>query len=193
MTHIRFVPFMLLFGMLLRSLSLTAQVSEKPNPLVLSYIAQYHTLAMDEMRRTGVPASITLAQGIHESGAGSSRLAVEGNNHFGIKCKKEWTGPTLLHSDDRPYECFRKYGSAAESFRDHSDFLRTRSHYAFLFQLDPLDYKAWAYGLKRAGYATASNYPESLLRLINLYQLQQYDIAVYKAIDPSVDATNKQP
>lgn len=170
-----------------------AQTNEQPKQQVLDYIARYHVLAMEEMRRSGVPASITLAQGIHESGAGSSRLAIEANNHFGIKCKKEWTGPAIRHSDDLPNECFRKYASVEESYRDHSEFLRTRSHYAFLFQLDPLDYKAWAHGLKRAGYATSSRYPESLLRLIETYRLQQYDLAVRSGIDPNSETSNKQP
>ncbi|MFM7671623.1 MAG: glycoside hydrolase family 73 protein [Bacteroidota bacterium] len=156
----------------------TAQSNEKPSQKVLDYIEQFRSLAVEEMKRSGIPASITLAQGICESGAGSSRLAVEANNHFGIKCKKEWTGPTITHTDDHPNECFRKYSTAAESYRDHSDFLRSRPHYASLFLLDPLDYKGWAYGLKRAGYATSPTYPQSLLRVIELYQLFQYDQSV---------------
>jgi len=193
MKLLRFLPHCFIAVLLLRSGPSLGQAAEKQNPQVLEYITRYQELAMEEMRRSGIPASITLAQGIHESGAGNSRLAVEGNNHFGIKCKKEWTGPSLRHSDDRPHECFRKYASVAESYRDHSDFLRTRPHYAFLFQLDPLDFKGWAYGLKRAGYATAPNYPESLLRLIELYELHQYDLVVRKDIDPSVGTTNKHP
>jgi len=168
-----------------------SQPVEKPSQKVLDYIERYRGLAVEEMRRTGVPASITLAQGIYESGAGTSRLATEGNNHFGIKCKKEWTGQTLLHTDDRPRECFRKYATAEESYRDHSDFLRTRSHYGFLFLLDPLDYNGWAFGLKKAGYATSSTYPKSLLRLIEVYQLHQFDrLALPATVAPAV-TTNK--
>jgi flagellum-specific peptidoglycan hydrolase FlgJ len=154
---------------------LNAQITQRQRVNVQEYIKRFSPIAIEEMHRTGVPASIKLAQGISESGAGSSRLAVEGNNHFGIKCKKEWTGPTISHTDDLPNECFRKYASPEESYRDHSDFLRTRSHYAFLFQLDPLDYKGWAYGLKKAGYATAPQYPQALLQVIELYELYQYD------------------
>ncbi|MBM3432521.1 MAG: hypothetical protein FJX92_05915 [Bacteroidetes bacterium] len=170
-----------------------AQSTEKLSQKVLDYLDRYHVLAVDEMRRSGVPASITLAQGICESAAGSSRLALEGNNHFGIKCKKEWTGPTITHTDDFPNECFRKYASAEESYRDHSEFLRTRPHYAFLFTLDPLDYKGWAYGLKRAGYATSPTYPESLLRVIELYQLHQYDRAATAASSTPAGSVNQFP
>ncbi len=168
-----------------------SQPIEKPSQRVLEYIERYRVLAVEEMRRTGVPASITLAQGIYESGAGTSRLATEGNNHFGIKCKKEWTGPTLTHTDDRPRECFRKYATAEESYRDHSDFLRTRAHYGFLFLLDPLDYNGWAFGLKKAGYATSSTYPRSLLRLIEGYQLHQFDRLALQAPATSTVTTNK--
>ena len=138
------------------------------------YIALYKNDAIKEMKEYGVPASITLAQGMLESSNGNSTLAIKANNHFGIKCKPEWTGATIRHTDDLRNECFRKYPTAIESYRDHSDFLRTRSHYAFLFQLDQNDYKGWVYGLKRAGYATSPRYPEALLRLIETYQLNQY-------------------
>ncbi len=167
--------FFLTFTFLVTGWVGQAQSTEKPNASVLEYIATFNSMAVEEMRRSGVPASITLAQGIYESGAGTSRLARQANNHFGIKCKKEWTGPTISHTDDFPNECFRKYASAEESYRDHSEFLRTRPHYASLFKLDPLDYKGWVYGLKRAGYATSPKYPEALLRVIELYQLHQYD------------------
>lgn len=170
-----------------------SQPNSKPSPGVLGYIERYHRLAVEEMQRTGIPASITLAQGIYESAAGTSRLATLANNHFGIKCKKEWTGPTLTHTDDLPNECFRKYASAEESYRDHSDFLRTRAHYAFLFRLDPLDYKGWAFGLKRAGYATSPAYPASLLRLIEGYQLYRYDRTVTDEGVAPTGATNKKP
>ena len=125
-----------------------------------SYIEKYSSLAVEEMYRTGVPASITLAQGLLESGNGQSRLAVKGNNHFGIKCHNTWTGAKVYHDDDRKGECFRKYDSPEESFRDHSDFLRYRDRYKFLFDLELTDYRSWAYGLKTAGYATDPKYPE---------------------------------
>ncbi|MGQ9620516.1 MAG: glycoside hydrolase family 73 protein, partial [Bacteroidales bacterium] len=116
-------------------------ISVKETPaLAVEYIDKWKDIAINEMKRTGVPASITLAQGMIESGLGHSRLAVEGNNHFGIKCHNDWTGPTIRHHDDRRNECFRKYRSAEESFRDHSDFLKTTSRYTFLFELDPVDY-----------------------------------------------------
>ena len=141
-----------------------------------AYINNYKDLAIQEMLRTGVPASIKLAQGILESQFGESPLAKNANNHFGIKCKTEWTGEKTYQDDDARGECFRVYTSASESYRDHSDFLKTRPHYAFLFKLDPTDFSGWAYGLKRAGYATNKTYPEKLLRVIEDYQLQQYTV-----------------
>src|SRR3954464_13828179 len=121
---------------------------------IKNYIASYKDIAIQEMQRTGVPAAITLAQGIHETSAGTSDLVVKSNNHFGIKCKSEWTGAAVYHDDDAKGECFRKYDDPFQSYRDHSDFLKNRPYYASLFQLNPTDYKAWAYGLKKAGYAT---------------------------------------
>jgi LysM repeat protein len=141
-----------------------------------AYIFKYKDLAISEMQRTGIPASITLAQGILESQFGESDLAVNANNHFGIKCKTEWTGQKTYHDDDLKQECFRVYPSAEESYKDHSDFLMTRDWYAFLFKLDPIDDSGWAYGLKKAGYATEKDYPQRLLKLINDYQLQQYSL-----------------
>lgn len=141
-----------------------------------AYINSYKDLAIQEMLRTGVPASIKLAQGILESQFGESPLAKNANNHFGIKCKTEWTGEKTYQDDDARGECFRVYTSASESYRDHSDFLKTRPHYAFLFKLEPTDFSGWAYGLKRAGYATNKTYPEKLLRVIEDYQLQQYTV-----------------
>ena len=138
------------------------------------YIGRYARLAVEEMYRSGVPASITLAQGLLESRYGLSELAVRGNNHFGIKCHN-WRGKTIYHDDDRRGECFRKYESAEESFRDHSDFLRYRDRYKFLFDLQVTDYKGWAYGLKKAGYATDPSYPAKLIRLIEEYELHYYD------------------
>ncbi len=140
-----------------------------------SYIEKYSDLAVEEMYRSGVPASITLAQGLLESGNGLSELAVKGNNHFGIKCHNAWTGSKVYHDDDRKGECFRKYDSPEESFRDHSDFLRYRDRYRFLFDLEPTDYKGWAHGLRKAGYATDPKYPEKLIRLIEEYELYLYD------------------
>lgn len=169
------------------------QPGVKLSPDVLSYIEQYKAVAVEEMKRSGIPASVTLAQGIYESGAGSSRLAREANNHFGIKCKSEWTGATIRHTDDLRNECFRKYLTATDSYRDHSEFLRTRSHYAFLFQLDAGDYRGWVYGLKRAGYATSPRYPEALLRLIETYRLDQYDEAGAAASSAPAPSSNRLP
>ena len=139
-----------------------------------TYINNYKELAIEEMLRTGVPASIKLAQGILESQFGESTLAKNANNHFGIKCKVEWTGEKIYQDDDAKGECFRVYTNAAQSYKDHSDFLKSRPHYAFLFKLDPTDITGWAYGLKRAGYATNATYPEKLLRVIEDYKLHQY-------------------
>lgn len=145
---------------------------------VQEYIDKYKDMAMAEMARTGIPASITLAQGIHESAAGTSDLVQRSNNHFGIKCKTEWTGEKVYHDDDARGECFRKYDDPFTSYKDHSDFLRTRKHYASLFDLDPEDYEAWAHGLKKAGYATNPKYPQILIKLIRDYNLQDYTLIV---------------
>lgn len=146
------------------------------NKAVNAYIEKYKELAINEMIRTGVPASITLAQGILESCAGQSDLVKASNNHFGIKCKKDWAGKVVYHDDDAKGECFRSYDCAEESFKDHSDFLKTRPHYAFLFNIDPIDYEDWAYGLKKAGYATNPVYARNLIKTINDYNLQQYTL-----------------
>jgi LysM repeat protein len=140
-----------------------------------SYIESFKNLAISEMRRTGVPASITLAQGIIESDMGRSILATGANNHFGIKCHNDWNGPTIRYSDDRRNECFRKYGQPEESYKDHSDFLRSESRYKSLFSLDVTDYKGWARGLKRAGYATNPEYANMLIRKIEEYNLYNCD------------------
>jgi LysM repeat protein len=142
---------------------------------VEEYINQYRDLAVKEMIDYNIPASITLAQGILESENGNSPLAIEANNHFGIKCHDEWTGKTYKHDDDLKNECFRKYGKAEESFRDHSEFLTTRDRYKSLFDLDITDYKGWAYGLKKAGYATNPRYPEILIRIIEENGLAELD------------------
>jgi hypothetical protein len=141
-----------------------------------AYVNRYKEVAITEMLRSGVPASITLAQGILESQYGESDLVKSSNNHFGIKCKTEWTGPKVYHDDDEKGECFRVYATAEDSYKDHSDFLKTRPHYAFLFQLDPTDFEGWAKGLKKAGYATSPIYPQSLLKVISDYNLQQYTL-----------------
>jgi LysM repeat protein len=140
-----------------------------------SYIAKYKDLAISEMKRTGVPASITLAQGMIESDYGRSSLAIRGNNHFGIKCHNGWTGPVIYHHDDKRNDCFRKYNRVEDSYYDHSDFLRTGSRYSFLFKLAPTDYKAWAKGLKQAGYATNPDYANMLIRKIEENSLYYFD------------------
>ena len=139
------------------------------------YIHTYKDWAIHEMNTYGIPASITLAQGLLESRTGKSILTIKGNNHFGIKCHSNWNGKKIYHNDDRRKECFRSYSSPLESFTDHSAFLKNRRRYSFLFSLDPTDYKAWAYGLKRAGYATDKKYPEKLITLIERHGLYQYD------------------
>ena len=141
-------------------------------------------MAVEQMNEYGIPASITLAQGLLESAAGRSTLAREGNNHFGIKCHSEWHGASMLRNDDLPNECFRVYSSAAESFRDHSLFLR-RNRYASLFDLELTDYVGWANGLKRCGYATDPNYAARLISIIELYSLQNFDVAGYNRFNKS--------
>lgn len=157
-------------------LLLGKMVMAQSSQAIKDYIASYQQAAIEEMKRSGVPASITLAQGIHESMAGQSDLVTSSNNHFGIKCKSDWTGPYVLHDDDAKNERFRKYESAFESYKDHSDFLRNGSRYAFLFDLDPTDYEGWAKGLKKAGYATNPKYPQILIKLIEDYNLQDYTL-----------------
>jgi len=149
---------------------------ELQNPVIINYIQTYQELAIKEMQRTGVPASITLAQGILETEAGQSDLVTRSNNHFGIKCKTSWTGEKVFHDDDARGECFRKYNAADESYRDHSDYLRSQPRYASLFQLDPLDYKGWATGLKKAGYATNPKYAQILIKYIEKYNLDDYTL-----------------
>ena len=139
------------------------------------YVKRYKDIAIHEMKRSGIPASITLAQGILESGSGNSKLAIDANNHFGIKCHKDWTGPKVYHDDDAKGECFRKYKSANESYLDHSNFLVGKKRYSLLFDLKKDDYVSWAHGLKKAGYATNPKYPELLIKLINEHKLYLYD------------------
>jgi flagellum-specific peptidoglycan hydrolase FlgJ len=139
------------------------------------YITVFAPIAQSEMKQYGIPASITLAQGLLESGAGRGQLTRRTNNHFGIKCHKGWTGGRVYHDDDAKGECFRKYNNPNQSFRDHSEFLSSRSRYAFLFEYKPTDYRKWAYGLRKAGYATDRKYPQKLMALIERHELHKYD------------------
>ncbi len=159
---------------------------------VQDYIYKYKDIAISEMKRSGVPADITLAQGVLETENGNSDLVKRSNNHFGIKCKETWKGETVFHDDDEKGECFRKYNDAEESYRDHSDFLKTRPNYASLFKLNPTDYKAWAFGLKKAGYATNPNYPKILIKTIEDYNLNQLSTDVVKADNLFQDTVNKK-
>jgi flagellum-specific peptidoglycan hydrolase FlgJ len=139
------------------------------------YVANFHEIAKNNMKTHGIPASIILAQGILESGAGKGKLAQSANNHFGIKCHKGWTGDSVKHDDDAEQECFRKYNQPSESYKDHSLFLTSRTRYATLFKLDKGDYQSWARGLKAAGYATDVKYPDKLIGLIERFELYKYD------------------
>ena len=145
------------------------------NPSFEAYINKYKDLAIYHQGVYKIPASITLAQGILESGAGSSRLALKANNHFGIKCKEEWTGGRIYHDDDAKGECFRAYKSVEDSYQDHSVFLSQRKYYVSLFALDIYDYKAWAHGLQKCGYATDKQYGNKLINIIETYGLNKYD------------------
>ena len=157
----------------------------------LIYIDQFKDIAISEMKRTGIPASITLAQGIIESNSGESNLALNYKNHFGIKCKSDWKGETTYQDDDAKQECFRVYPNSNASYIDHSNFLKTRPNYAPLFELDPVDDSAWAYGLKKAGYATASDYPKKLLKVINDFELSQYNFPELAFYDDDDTPTQK--
>ena len=147
----------------------------KVNDYTVNYIGTYKNIAIDKMEKYKIPASITLAQGILESGNGLSTLAKKSNNHFGIKCHSGWKGKRVYHDDDKKGECFRKYPSPEGSFNDHSKFLTSRGRYEFLFDLKPDDYKAWAKGLKKAGYATDRKYPKKLISFIETFELYKYD------------------
>ncbi len=153
------------------------------------YISKYKDIAISEMKRSGIPAAITLAQGLLETESGNSELVKKSNNHFGIKCKNNWTGATVSHDDDLQGECFRAYQTPEESFRDHSDFLRGNARYSALFKLDATDYDGWAHGLKRAGYATNPQYPQILIKNIEQYNLQQYSLKGLNE-SPAVDPGN---
>lgn len=155
------------------------------------YIEEYSALAIEEMHRTGIPASITLAQAVLESGNGNSTLARNSNNHFGIKCHSDWKGKTFTWDDDKKNECFRKYNSVYDSYRDHSDFLKNKSRYAFLFELKPTDYKGWSKGLKKAGYATNPKYAHLLIGIIEDNNLTAYDKGKIPARKKKADQTSQ--
>lgn len=157
--------------------SIAAQAQMKWNQQYQTYIDQYKDLAIEQMLRYRIPASITLAQGLFESAAGRSDLVRQGNNHFGIKCHTSWMGPKQYHDDDARGECFRVYSDAKESYEDHSQFLARQSRYASLFNLSTSDYKGWARGLKQCGYATNPQYANKLIQIIELYKLHEYDKA----------------
>jgi len=169
----------------------TAAILVAQNDVTIrEYISKYKEIAIAEMQRTGIPASIKLAQGIHETSAGTSVLVQKSNNHFGLKCKTEWTGMTVKHTDDAPNECFRKYPNSADSYKDQSDYLKNSPRYASLFQLEPTDYKSWATGLKKAGYATNPKYAPVLIKLIEEYGLQDYTLIALGKLKES-DLANK--
>lgn len=173
-------------ALLAASLSFAATTQE----LYDAYINQYKDIAIREMNDYGIPASITLAQGILESGIGQSRLAVEANNHFGIKCHNDWNGERMYHDDDALQECFRVYANAEESFVDHSQFLKTKARYSFLFELDRTDYQGWAKGLKQAGYATDPAYPKRLIDLIESLGLARFDtVEASQSVEEPVKST----
>jgi LysM repeat protein len=173
------------------SIMILPLLSFAQNKVTKEYVEKYKGIAIREMKRTGIPASITLAQGILESASGESNLAKQFNNHFGIKCKTEWTGPKTYQNDDTKNECFRVYPNADSSYRDHSNFLKNRPYYSSLFELDPVDDTAWAYGLKKAGYATEKEYPHRLLKIIDDYELAQYNYPELVAED-SILSTQPQ-
>ncbi|MBQ8501408.1 MAG: glucosaminidase domain-containing protein [Bacteroides sp.] len=170
MRHILALSITSLF--LLFALSLQAQ---RRNSRYTEYIKQYAPLAVEQMQQYKIPASITLAQGLLESGAGRSSLARQSNNHFGIKCHNNWRGKRVYHDDDARGECFRAYNHPRDSYKDHSLFLKSGSRYAFLFKLKITDYKGWARGLKKAGYATDPSYANRLITIIEDYELYKYD------------------
>jgi LysM repeat protein len=180
--------FRIIIAILFSTVSLTAAAQRVS---VEEYIEQFKEIAINEMKRSGVPASITLAQGILESENGNSELVKKSNNHFGIKCKNTWSGETVTHDDDATGECFRAYTNADESYRDHSDFLKGNKRYGSLFNLDPTDYAGWARGLKRAGYATNPRYPELLIKYIEQYELQQYSLIALNQMPKTDIAKNE--
>ena len=168
----KFVKYIVIVCLIFTVIPVSAQ---RRNAAYEAYIKKYRELAVHEMKKHHIPASITLAQGLLESGAGRSSLARESNNHFGIKCGGNWRGKSVRYDDDAPRECFRAYRSVKDSYSDHSEFLRKGARYAFLFKLKITDYKGWARGLKTAGYATDPNYANRLINIIELYDLDRYD------------------
>ena len=169
---------------ILAALSLFAPADKTPQE---KYIEQYADLAVSEMKRSGVPASITLAQGMIESSYGHSPLATKGNNHFGVKCHKDWKGKKMYHDDDAAHECFRMYASVEQSYHDHSDFLRYQNRYKALFDLEQTDYKGWAKGLKAAGYATDPGYANKLIKLIEEYDLGRFDTDIVVEVEAPLE------
>ncbi|MEY4333981.1 MAG: hypothetical protein RLZZ196_2724 [Bacteroidota bacterium] len=190
MNAIKHIAFLLL--LLSIPLASYSQVTGTYEERVKTYIAQYSNWAMQEQMRVGIPASVTLAQGIYETGAGSSELATIANNHFGIKCKKAWTGETFAHTDDAPNECFRKYASAYQSYMDHSNYLSSEKRYQILFTYGLDDYKAWCRGLKQCGYATNPKYAQLIINLIEKYHLDRFtDSASILNNSPAIEENNK--
>jgi|TARA_B110000483_G_scaffold74187_1_gene92315 flagellum-specific peptidoglycan hydrolase FlgJ len=169
-----------------------ARKNPKLSKKTLAYIQKYAAIAVREMHAYKIPASITLAQGILESGSGGSALALKSNNHFGIKCHTGWTGQRVYHDDDAKGECFRKYVYTETSYKDHSLFLTQRRRYAFLFEYDIKDYKKWAYGLRKAGYATDKKYPAKLLKFIKEYELYKFDKVEESGFTKKIKKLNKK-
>jgi flagellum-specific peptidoglycan hydrolase FlgJ len=163
------------------------------NEMILAYINTYKTVAQTNMKKYGIPASIILGQALLESGSGTGNLCVQANNHFGIKCNKDWSGASVRYDDDAVDECFRKYNNPLDSFRDHSLFLSGKTRYASLFNLGKTDYKTWAEGLKEAGYATDPQYPTKLITLIEKYQLYKYDIEEGNVLAEAVSKKSAMP
>jgi hypothetical protein len=195
--NIKFTISIIILTAITYSCSTSRVAVQQPTPenqVTRDYIEKYSSIAVSEMDRTGIPASIKLAQGMIESDFGRSRLAKVGNNHFGIKCHSDWRGPVIYHDDDARGECFRKYNNPEQSYRDHSDFLVNGSRYVSLFSLSKTDYKGWAHGLKRAGYATNPRYADLLIRSIEANGLHVFDrgsstvpVAKSKTITPASD------
>lgn len=179
-----------LFAFLLLLTLCADAYAQKRNSRYVEYVNRYSELAVEQMREHRIPASITLAQGLLESGAGMSELARKSNNHFGIKCGSSWNGRTVSHDDDARGECFRAYRNPKDSYEDHSAFLKRGARYAFLFQLDLTDYKGWARGLKKAGYATDPSYANRLITIIEDYELYKYDRRSGRAPKPTPTLTN---
>src|ERR1700743_238789 len=182
---------MLIPGILLLAVGLRSMGQMSANGVI--YVNTYNAIAMAEEQRSGIPAAIILAQGLHESEAGTSELCKRSNNHFGIKCKEDWKGDVVYHDDDSRGEWFRSYAAADDSYRDHSEFLKRSSRYAFLFDLDPADYEGWAYGLKKAGYATNIKYSQILIKLIKDYNLQQYTLIAVGKLKSSDEVVLTMP